>query len=411
MAKARAEEAKNRAFYAEKEAALLKENALLEMQETVEVARLVKHKADLKADLDLLSMKKEAAATEAVVGVLESEFEEDLSQVIYEPPLDAKIKTAVYVDRLAPVTFVNDPKTSKDSTPPVLDKTSSKRDKPTISFHLPRTRFDSEPATSTFSSHLNPNSAPFVPNSVNDNQKEHEYPDTNNNHKIQSIASDFTSFLLKRDLLHLRFNTFDDRPEFYPSWKSSFKKIVNEIRVDASEEIDLLVKWTGSESRSHVQSIKAANTYDPEKAVRLIWARLDERYGSPEHIDQAIRKKLDNFPRITNDYSKLYVLSDILAEIVSIKENESYGCLFSYFDCSVGVKPIVGKLPIHLQERWTRTAVDYNERNGTIYPPFRIFADFVHKQSTIKNNPCFSSETTQRNAVATRSKPFNANSS
>lgn len=425
--KAKAEAAKVRAHFAERETELLKQSALHVMKQKV-----------IKADLVLLNHKKEAAAIEAEAEALESELQDDFSQVISDKPaLDSKTKTAAYVDQIQHpgpfdktvhfadedkefasksadfplLSFVkstfnkqqshHDQSPTRDSLDPtsdlLLDPVSPKTDKSTIRSDLPKSQFDYCPADSVLSSSLDPTSTPFQPKNVNCNASVHQTCAASSATKDNTIQSDFTSFLLKRDLLHSRFNTFDGRPEFYPSWKASFRKIVTEIHADASEEIDLLVKWTCAESQTHVQSIKAANMYDPNKALRLIWERLDERYGSPEQIDRALKKKLDSFQRITTDYSKLYVLSDILAEILSVKENENYGALFSYFDCSIGVKPIVSKLPLHLQERWTRTAVEYNERHGTIYPPFRIFADFVHKQSRIKNNPSFSYDAPLRN--------------
>ena len=48
---------------------------------------------------------------------------------------------------------------------------------------------------------------------------------------------------------------------------------------------------------------------------------------------------------------KLYELSDILTQIESLKEDAKYATLLAYFDSSVGVSPVVVKLPYNLQEK------------------------------------------------------------
>ncbi|XP_071139321.1 uncharacterized protein [Mytilus edulis] len=382
-ARAKAEAAKVKVHFAEKETLLLKEKALIEEKRSIESAKVERKKADIEADLDLLSRQKEAAAVEAEANALQNECDENMSQVLPDqPPLDSKSKTAAYINHV-----------QKQISSIEIDKEN------TDAFHIDKenkhsTHIDQE--NTHVSGTLDPHANSFIPRKniiadthVSDN---HPYPSD------RTLATDFTRFLLKRDLLMSRFNIFNDKPEYYPSWKDSFKKIVKEIDADSSEEIDLLLKWTGPSSKTQVQSIKAANTNNPSRALKLIWERLNERYGSPELIDSALKTKLAAFPRITNkDYFKLYDLSDILSEISSVKENDNYKVIFSYFDSSVGVTPIVAKLPYQLQERWTTMAVNYNDKNKTIYPPFHVFAQFIQQQSKVKNNPSFLYDSQQAN--------------
>lgn len=107
-------------------------------------------------------------------------------------------------------------------------------------------------------------------------------------------------------------------------WKSCFKSIIQELSVTTNEELDLLIKWLGTESAKH------ATVKDPEKGLQRIWERMDERYGSPELIEMVLKAKLTNFPRITNkDLKKLYEQADILSEIESVEQDEKYGTLLS----------------------------------------------------------------------------------
>jgi hypothetical protein len=105
----------------------------------------------------------------------------------------------------------------------------------------------------------------------------------------------------------------------------------------AIKQIDLLVKWLGTESSLHAVSIRSSNAGNPKRGLQRLWERLDERYGSPEMAEASLKAKLANFPKMSNkDTKRLYELSDILSEIESYKEDKKFQCLLGYFDSSSG---------------------------------------------------------------------------
>lgn len=60
----------------------------------------------------------------------------------------------------------------------------------------------------------------------------------------------------------------------------------------------------------------------------LIWQRVQERYGSPELVEAALKSKLDRFPLVfINDGKQLYELVNLLTEIAAIKEDPTYATL------------------------------------------------------------------------------------
>jgi len=145
---------------------------------------------------------------------------------------------------------------------------------------------------------------------------------------------------------------FDDKPESYESWRASFQSVTRELGVTPFEEMDLLVKWLGPESSKFAKSIRAANAHDPHRGLHKIYDRLQERYGRPEMVESAMKRKLNSFPTLTSkDNVKLYDLLDILTEIESVMLNPQYATLLSYYNSSSGVIPIVSKLPHFLQEK------------------------------------------------------------
>ena len=61
------------------------------------------------------------------------------------------------------------------------------------------------------------------------------------------------------------------------------------------EEMDLLVKWLGPESKRFASIISTSNIQNPFTGLHWIWERLEERFGRPEMVEAALKQKLDSF--------------------------------------------------------------------------------------------------------------------
>lgn len=70
---------------------------------------------------------------------------------------------------------------------------------------------------------------------------------------------------------------FIDRADNYLAWKSSFKNVSQELEVNSVEEMDLLVKYLGTESQKFALSLRMAYLSDPGKGLVQLWSRLDEK--------------------------------------------------------------------------------------------------------------------------------------
>ena len=203
--------------------------------------------------------------------------------------------------------------------------------------------------------------------------------------------SDFTKFVMRKELSLSRLSKFDDNAEHYRVWRDGFSKVVEELEVCCEEEMDLLIKYLGPESRKWALSIRSSNFDNPRCGRDKIWERLNDRFASPEIIEASIKKRLEDFPKLNNkDNKKLFDLCDILSQIESLKESNLYQSLFAYFDTSSGVNPIVSKLPYSLQDKWTTKAMNYKSSHNVPYPPFTFFVKFVGDMAKMKNDPCFS---------------------
>lgn len=59
---------------------------------------------------------------------------------------------------------------------------------------------------------------------------------------------EIAKFLARRDLLTGELSRFNDKPENYWAWKSSFCNAIEGLDLKPSEELDLLIQWLGPDS-------------------------------------------------------------------------------------------------------------------------------------------------------------------
>ena len=127
--------------------------------------------------------------------------------------------------------------------------------------------------------------------------------------KYVSCEKDTSPFRehLKRDLLLNSLTALDDRPETFISWKMKFKRLIEEIGANVTEELDHLTRWLGPTSKQQASNLQIANFHDEHEAKRKIWQRLEERYGAPELITESIRIRIEKFPKVrVEDCDKLF---------------------------------------------------------------------------------------------------------
>ena len=78
-----------------------------------------------------------------------------------------------------------------------------------------------------------------IPNRL---QGQYSPPHANTPHMM-----DFAKFLARRELVTTGLTKFDDTPENFRAWQSSFLNATQGLGITYSEELDLLVKWLGKE--------------------------------------------------------------------------------------------------------------------------------------------------------------------
>ncbi|XP_038062985.1 uncharacterized protein LOC119733659 [Patiria miniata] len=325
-------------------------------------------RAKLDADLGLLGHQREAAATLAQAEALEAAMEMETGLSVNKistplPPADITQRTKDYVQQQAEF------QTGFSSMPSL---------EPAYNMRPP--------------SPLNPANAEVTscplqcsPTSVGNQTRPHSPQKT----PAGDQGNDFAKYLARRELVNTGLTHFDDRPENYRAWRSSFHNATKDLGITPSEELDLLVKWLGKESSDHVKRICAVHIKDPTTALKKSWERLKEQYAAPEVIESALFRRLDGFPRINSrDPLKLRQLGDLLMEVQCAKE-DGYLPGLSYLDTARGVNPIVEKLPHGLQERWITKGSRYKKQHNACFPPFSFFAEFICSEAKTRNDPSF----------------------
>lgn len=123
-------------------------------------------------------------------------------------------------------------------------------------------------------------------------------------------------YLIRKEIVSSGLLKFDDKTENYWAWKASFVNSTSDLNLTPREELDVLTKWLGPQSAEQVKHILAVHINNASSVPKMVWQRLEECYGSAEMIENALLKKLEEFPKISNkDNEKLWELGDLLLEL------------------------------------------------------------------------------------------------
>ena len=385
--KAKAEAARVKLEYANREGELIKQKAKLEAKKLIE-------NAEIDAQITNLKAEKEVNAVEAEIKVLQEENDGSES--------DEHSEAAESVVRERIVQYVTEQNRQfvegKDTKPQrahlPADIQQNENIEPQVSFI---TSESFEPQLNFMSE----NTVPKVLFQNNVNGHFYDHYDTpglqrsNTAHvqdNVQTTTSnlDIVSCFTKHRFITERIMTFSEKSETYLGWKSTFKDVMYEIKASPIEELDLLIRYLGKSSSRQVSNIKTSNPGNLKLGLEKAWIRIDTIYGSPEKIESALKSKLSNFQKITyKDKLRLYELSDVLNEINSVMSMPKYAAVFAYFNTSVGINPVIQKLPVGIQNKWRDRAISYKKQSNTVFPPFSFFCTFIQEIASTLNDPGF----------------------
>ncbi len=378
-ARAKAEAARAQLAFAKKEAEMMKEEAYI-------VEEAARKKAELKANLHTLQIERAAAAA---VEVLEAAAEEELGETDRKSSIRLSLQNFTQfpsesvscpVMQHSVTHPLPDLKTFDLSCPPVHQQKDSgwtasyMRKSKVQSSEISDYEFSELPAQYPKKQNTNWNSVsnPFTASSP---KEPYHYSEQLHGERFQhndfqssqwqanpSTTIDLAKYLLRRETVSTGLSKFDDQPENYWAWKASFLSATEDLNLTATEELDLLCKWLGPSSSEQARRIKAVHIHNARAGLRMVWQRIEDSYGSAEVIENALLKKVEQFPRISSrDNLKLRELGDTLLELEAARADGFLPGL-TYLNTSRGVNPIVQKPPLYLQEKWITLGAQYKEQ-------------------------------------------------
>ena len=114
---------------------------------------------------------------------------------------------------------------------------------------------------------------------------------------------------------------FTGNPLEYPSWKCSFKTLIETNSIHANNRIHYLKKYLGGEANTAVECTFFVNSN--QHTVFLDAKKiLDKRYGNPFLISEAIRDRLNKWPKIgPKDSQRLRSFADYLKQCNMAMQN------------------------------------------------------------------------------------------
>ncbi|XP_026010486.1 uncharacterized protein LOC113013640 [Astatotilapia calliptera] len=353
-------------------------------------ANAMKQRAELDAHLHVLQCQKAIAAAEAEASAYEEA--EIQSRELYgelceeAEPISTVHRTNEYVQQQCELLY---PDTQHDSAQPPkgnCNEVDAQDSTQITNPFITNTQTKTPPVNRERKQEQTVNTG--VVDTYWSNSTKHT-PNLNNCVPESSEMQQFAKYLIRKELVSTGLLQFDDKPENYWAWKTSFISATKDLNLSPREELDLLAKWLGPTSSEQAKRIRAVHTLNPAAGAKMVWQRLEECYGSPEAIEDALLKKVEDFPKLTNkDNVKLQELSDILLELQCAKQDGALPGL-AYLDTARGVRQIVEKLPFNLQEKWTTVGTQYKETHSVSFPPFSVFTQFVQRQAKMRNDPSF----------------------
>ena len=143
------------------------------------------------------------------------------------------------------------------------------------------------------------------------------------------------------------------------------------------QQIKAIKAHTTGAARALVDSLQAASGADPAQAVTRIWDTLEERYGSPARVANALIQQLENLAYIRNgptcgpSIQRLYDHCRVV--LAHLPGNRQLGVL----DLADGQRRIWSKWPDQISQRWRKHATRYRRTTHQQDPPFAELVDFL----------------------------------
>ena len=141
-----------------------------------------------------------------------------------------------------------------------------------------------------------------------------------------------------------------DKPELFPLWEASFLALIDSHKLECEEKMYYLKKYVTGEAYCAIESLFL---FPCRESYEDAWVILRERFGDPNKVTAALRKKIEAWPRISSAF-ELRKFSDFLRQVAAAQRK--YSALLILDDCFENHK-LVTKLPKNVAVKWVEQVV------------------------------------------------------
>ncbi|XP_067939956.1 uncharacterized protein [Watersipora subatra] len=174
---------------------------------------------------------------------------------------------------------------------------------------------------------------------------------------------------------------YDGNPINFQDWEQDFEAYIESEGLVGKEPLRYLKKIVTGKAKDAISGHLMTNTEAAYKAARC---DLKERFRSKHTVNRALRKKLDEWPRVgakdakaLRDYADF--LSHLRAAMSDVPELQS-------LDLSQENEKMAAKLPDWMIRNWARK-VKERRQDEYRYPTFAEFVHFVVDQAEVMDEP------------------------
>ena len=171
----------------------------------------------------------------------------------------------------------------------------------------------------------------------------------------------------------------------FHAWKKAFQAMIYDAEISPEQEINYLHKYTSGEPQKLIDNYRKRIDGNQFKVIKELWSEMERRFGNVAAITNALLQRLEDASRFGDkDAKKLQEFSDLCDNASDqMKQLPGLKCL-NYPNV---IRPLVMKLPGHLQRKWDERVVEFASTNYDLYPDFEVFAREVRKYARLKNHP------------------------
>ncbi|KAK3735590.1 hypothetical protein QZH41_003620 [Actinostola sp. cb2023] len=180
-------------------------------------------------------------------------------------------------------------------------------------------------------------------------------------------------------------DTFSGDVTLFHPWKRSFKAMVADAEVSASQETNYLRNFTAGSAQEVVDNFRRRQHEDPAKVLKCLWEELERRFGNTAAITNNLLERLTETAKFHDkDPTGLQTFADLCADIDSqLQYLPGLGSL-NYPNV---LRPIIESLPSFLRSKWEKEIVKYALKHQDMYPGFHEFASMIEGQARMKSHP------------------------